>query len=178
MTTQTRDPLLAAGRIIILLAQGLFALGAAALTIGFPIVLFMQGQFTEELQAEIGNPELVFPTSAILGLMLLALIVVIMAFFFLNKMRLIIDTVADGDPFVPDNSERLTAMAWLMLAIQILAIPAAGLALYITKVLEDANATIDAGIDLNGVIMVVVLFILARVFRHGTAMREDLEGTV
>ena len=28
------------------------------------------------------------------------------------------------------------------------------------------------------VLMVIVLFILARVFKHGAAMREDLEGTV
>ena len=27
-------------------------------------------------------------------------------------------------------------------------------------------------------LLVVILFILARVFRHGAAMREDLEGTV
>ena len=32
--------------------------------------------------------------------------------------------------------------------------------------------------SLSGILMVLVLFILARVFRHGAAMREDLEGTV
>ena len=32
--------------------------------------------------------------------------------------------------------------------------------------------------DLTGFLIVLVLFILARVFRHGAAMREDLEGTV
>ena len=31
---------------------------------------------------------------------------------------------------------------------------------------------------LPGILMVIILFILARVFRHGAAMREDLEGTV
>ena len=29
-----------------------------------------------------------------------------------------------------------------------------------------------------GILLVLILFILARVFRHGAAMREDLEGTV
>ena len=52
-------------------------------------------------------------------------------------------------------------------------------ALYIAKLFEDHDGvTIDAGLDLSGIVLVVVLFILARVFRHGAAMRADLEGTV
>lgn len=34
------------------------------------------------------------------------------------------------------------------------------------------------GIDASGILLVILLFILARVFRKGTEMREDLEGTV
>jgi Fe-S cluster assembly ATPase SufC len=34
------------------------------------------------------------------------------------------------------------------------------------------------GLDMTGILLVIILFILARVFRHGAAMREDLEGTV
>jgi hypothetical protein len=36
----------------------------------------------------------------------------------------------------------------------------------------------DAGIDFGGVLTALLLFILARVFREGAAMRKDLEGTV
>lgn len=32
--------------------------------------------------------------------------------------------------------------------------------------------------DLGGIILAITLFILARVFRQGAAMRNDLEGTV
>ncbi len=32
--------------------------------------------------------------------------------------------------------------------------------------------------DLTGILVVLTLFILARVFRQGAALREDLEGTV
>ena len=38
--------------------------------------------------------------------------------------------------------------------------------------------TADIEFSLTGVLLALVLFILARVFRHGAAMREDLEGTV
>ena len=40
------------------------------------------------------------------------------------------------------------------------------------------DATSDFGITLDGILLAVILFILARVFRQGAAMREDLEGTV
>ena len=36
----------------------------------------------------------------------------------------------------------------------------------------------EASFDFGGLILILTLFILARVFRHGAAMREDLEGTV
>ena len=36
----------------------------------------------------------------------------------------------------------------------------------------------DGGFDMTALLLTVILFILARVFRHGAAMREDLEGTV
>jgi hypothetical protein len=43
---------------------------------------------------------------------------------------------------------------------------------------KSGHVRIDAGISGNGLLLVLVLFILARVFRQGTAMREELEGTV
>ncbi|MEL7219331.1 MAG: DUF2975 domain-containing protein, partial [Pseudomonadota bacterium] len=71
--------------------------------------------------------------------------------------------------------------AWLLLAVQLLSIPLAALALTLVEWagdIEDVQFSIGDGFDLSGILMVIVLFILARVFRHGTRMREDLEGTV
>jgi len=173
-----KDPLLSIGKIIVLIGQGLMAIAAAALAVGMPIVLFMQNQITAEMQAKFADPTVQFPVMAVIGVMILALAIVVAAFLFLSKLRLIINTVGEGDPFVPENAERLTAMAWLMLAIQILAMPAAAVGFYIAKLMETQSATINAGFDVSGIIMVITLFILARVFRQGAAMREDLEGTV
>jgi hypothetical protein len=178
MAIMPKDPLLSIGKIIVLIGQGLMAIAAAALAVGVPIVLFMQNKITAEMQAEFADPTVQFPVMAVTGVMILALAIVAAAFLFLSKLRLIINTVGEGDPFVPENAERLTAMAWLMLAIQILAIPTAAFGLYIAKLMEEQNASIDAGFDVSGIIMVITLFILARVFRQGAAMREDLEGTV
>jgi len=41
-----------------------------------------------------------------------------------------------------------------------------------------ASNGLDTHMSLTGLLVGLVLLILARVFRHGAAMREDLEGTV
>ena len=179
MTARLNDPLLAAGKILVLIMQAIVGFAIAVLTIGLPLVLFLRDRITAETQAEFGNPEFVFPLAAVLGVMVLAIAILAGAFWFLRLLRQIIGTVGEGDPFVPENAERLTLMGWIALGAQLLAIPAAGAALYIAKIFEDQEGvTIDAGVDLTGIVLVVVLFILARVFRQGSAMRADLEGTV
>ena len=179
MTTRPNDPLLLAGKVLVLFMQGVVALGVIALAIGLPIIVFMRDRITAEAAADLGNPDFVFPLAPVAGVLMFAIILLLAAFWFLRLLRQIIGTVGEGDPFVPENAERLTLMGWIALAAQLLAIPAAGLALYIAKLFEDhEGVTIDAGLDLSGIVLVVVLFILARVFRHGALMRADLEGTV
>lgn len=179
MTTRPNDPLLLAGRIIIVVMQAILGFAAVVLTIGLPLVFFLRDKITAEARIEYANPDFVFPLGAVLGIIVFGILFLAGAFWFLRLLRKIIDTVGEGDPFVPANAERLTLMGWLALTAQLLAIPAAGAALYIAKIFEEQDGiTVDAGLDLSGIVLVVVLFILARVFRQGSAMRADLEGTV
>ena len=54
--------------------------------------------------------------------------------------------------------------------------------MYLDSTIGDAHDKLkidtDFGFDGGGILLILILFILARVFRHGAAMREDLEGTV
>ena len=170
MSIQFNDPLLLAGKVLTIIMQGFMALAGAILAIMIPVVIFFQ----DEINTEIA-------TLAIVGLFALAIAAVTMVFVFFGKLRAIIGTVGERDPFVPENADRLSVMAWLLLAVQVLMIPIGGLGLLVAKwadEIEHTNVTIDAGLDLTGILMVITLFILARVFKHGAAMREDLEGTV
>ena len=178
MSLKPLDPLLLAARSIILFCQALLALGGLAAAIAIPSLFILRGKFLTALQTEFPNYTLTHPTATVVALLLCAIAIIAMFWLFLNKMRLIVDSVADGDPFIPANSRRLTAMAWLMLAIQLFALPVAAFGLYFANSLGEKAGTVDATFDLSGIILVITLFILARVFRHGTAMREDLEGTV
>lgn len=181
MNDRPNDLLLLAGKVLILLSQLFLAIGAAALIIVSPFVLFFQDRINAEIAtkaAEVAGP---LPVPALLGLFAIALTMIALLFVFLGKLRAIISSVGEGDPFVPENADRLSLMAWLMLSVQLLMIPAAGLGLFLAKwadQMEYSEITIDAGLDPSGILMVIVLFILARVFKHGASMRDDLEGTV
>lgn len=179
MTTRFRDPLLFAGKAIAIFMQGAMAVGALALAVGFFGVMF----FTPQLAAEAGLEPFPadFPIGALAAIMLIGLAIVAMMFFFFDKLRRIIGTVGEGDPFQPANAARLNAMAWLTVGVQLSFLPAAALGMELAKFADDlkgADIRIDGGMDLEGILLAIVLFILARVFRHGAAMREDLEGTV
>ncbi len=182
MNPPRNDLLLLAGKIITIFMQIAMAFGGAALVIGAGALLLYRDTINAEFIAESGNPDAVFPIFALFGVMLIGLAIVAALFVFFGKLREIIGTVSEGDPFEPANSSRLNQMAWLMLSVQLLILPAIPLALRLAEVGEevgeDLGISADGGLDLSGILMVILLFILARVFRHGAAMRADLEGTV
>ena len=182
MNPPGNDLLLLAGKIITVFMQIAMAFGAVVLIIATGALTFYSDTINAEFIAESGNPDAVFPIFALFGVMLIGLAIVAALFQFFRKLREIIKTVSSGDPFEPANSGRLDQMAWLMLAVQLLVLPAIPLALQLAKVGEevgeDIGLNVDGGLDLSGILLVIILFILARVFRHGTTMRADLEGTV
>jgi len=177
LSLRPRDPLLAIGRFVVRITQAFIGLGVIALLIGLPVAILFKERIAAKMVAQ-GNPDFVFPTLAIVGVLILGGAILAMAFLFLEHLRKMIDTVGQGDPFVPENAERLTAMAWLALTIQLLVIPIGGLVLLAARQFKPENFHFEAGLDLGGIILVITLFILARVFRKGTEMREELEGTV
>jgi len=94
----------------------------------------------------------------------------------LTRLLRIVETVGRGDPFVRDNAYRLNAIAWTLLALNLLSIVIGT----IGKAIESKAFPLhlDAGFSVNGWLCVVLAFVLARVFAEGALMREDLEGTV
>lgn len=181
MSTRKTDPLLLAGRILTLIMQGFMAIAGLALAIAIPFVIFMRDKINSELIAEKGPDVLPFPTLQIALLMLLALGAVYLVFRFFGNLRKIIATVGEGDPFVPENADRLTQMAWLLTGVYGFAIAMGLVAISVAKWAKTMGETdfhFATGFDLSAILTIIILFILARVFRKGTEMREDLEGTV
>ena len=94
----------------------------------------------------------------------------------LRRLRAIVETVRWGDPFVATNADRLQAIAWTLLALQLLSIVIGGIGKAISTPAHPLH--LDAGFSTSGWLAVLLTFILARVFAAGTLMREDLKGTV
>jgi hypothetical protein len=94
----------------------------------------------------------------------------------LKRLIAIVETVRAGDAFVAPNAARLQAIAWALLALQLLSLVIGAIAKTVSTPAHPLD--IDAGFSINGWLAVLLTFVLARVFAQGTLMREDLEGTV
>ena len=115
----------------------------------------------------------------ILGLRAIAVIGLVsipLNYAILKRLLAIVETVRAGDPFVAANASRLQAIAWSLLALQLLSLVIGAIAKAVSTPAHPLD--IDAGFSINGWLAVLLTFLLARVFAEGTLMREDLEGTV
>lgn len=94
----------------------------------------------------------------------------------LRRLLAIVETVRGSDPFVAANAERLQAIAWALLALQLISMAIGAIAEAISTPASPVH--LDAGFSVAGWLAVLLTFVLARVFAEGTRMRQDLEGTV
>jgi len=106
----------------------------------------------------------------------LGLVAVPLHYVVLKRLLAIVLTVRAGDPFVAANAGRLQAIAWALLALQLLSLVIGAIARAVSSPAHPVH--LDAGFSISGWLAVILTFLLARVFAEGTLMREDLEGTV
>ena len=180
MSERSKDSLLVAGKATAAVLQALCGLAAILALLAVPFFLLVGQDMLGGILKAGDLPVLQAAPLAYPGIALFMAVSFGALFLFFGRMRAIIASVADGDPFIPDNARRLNAMAWLLLTHEIAAVIIGQLRLYGANAVDPAagDSLNYSPYDLNGLLMVLVLFILARVFRHGAAMREDLEGTV
>lgn len=177
MQLTPKDPLLTLGKIMTTILMVIIAL-VTLLFIGLiPVLLFNYGQFADAV-LENGGDSVGLAMAASIAALLLGAAVTSAAFHFFQLLGRIIDTVGKNDPFTTANASRLSRMGWIVLAFQVATFPIAALVLYLRQFVPAEDLSVDFEFSLTGVLMAVILFILARVFKHGAAMREDLEGTV
>lgn len=178
MSTITRDPLLSGAKLVTALMMAVCIFAAAVIAIGIGAVATVE---RSRILAELAKVDA--PASGfwlILAALVLIVALMAMAVMFFKRLLAIIGSVAEGDPFTGGNADRLTQMGWLALGGQVVILPLMGIAEWFAPYLEKAGQGGEFGFDfdLGTILLILVLFILARVFRHGAAMRADLEGTV
>lgn len=93
------------------------------------------------------------------------------------QLRRILTTLADGDPFVPDNALRLTRIALALAAMEVASLL---FVLGMRGFIPPADAVSRPSLAINFVVWAAVaaLFILSQVFREGTRLREEEKMTI
>lgn len=173
MTAPAKDPLLTTAKVVLKIVAVGIAIALAVSCFGF-VALFADanGIFTERFAG--APPEATWWT---IGLAVLSTALLVMSLLFVFDLIRIVGSVGEGDPFRPVNADRLRRMAWLVLGVQICTLLLAPLTFMLLDYLPEVAGRANHG-GLGGFVLALVLFLLARVFRHGTVIRDDLEGTV
>jgi hypothetical protein len=146
----------------------LYAVGLAALL----YAMFLGPSPVEALgfHRKPGLPQMIPAIRAIIAIGLVGAAIVHTV---LRRLLAIVDTVLGGDPFVLANAGRLSAIAWSVMALELLRSVVA----VIATSMMDWPGFVD-GFSIASWFAVLLLFVLSSVFAQGARMRDDLEGTV
>ena len=166
-----------AARWTCLALRGLAWLMIVSLLLVLPYLFLGGPEEFASIQADFAKTGLTINGRIAFGLilaLLLALVVIFERFF--ATLQSVVNSLREGDPFVTENAVRIRRMAWLLLASQGVALLGLTWSVAVEPAAEKLG--VDGDFSPETLLAAFGLFILARVFRHGAAMREDLEGTV
>ncbi len=154
------------------IANRLFFLAVAAvLVLSFPFA-------TQAMSFLADSSHPASPADMLAGLRWELLVGVVMATatdYLLDALAHMLASARVGDPFVAANASRLRTIGWSLLVLQLLDIPGMALRHFYPDL---GDAAPDGGISIGGWVSVLMVFILARIFAAGAAMRDELAATV
>jgi hypothetical protein len=122
------------------------------------------------------SPEAARLVMGLRAIAVLGLVTIPLNYVVLKRLLAVVQTVRAGDPFVAANASRLQAIAWVLLALNLLSIVIGAIAKTVSSPAHPLH--LDAGFSINGWLVVLLTFVLARVFADGALMRKDVKGTV
>jgi hypothetical protein len=94
--------------------------------------------------------------------------------FIVERLRRIFATLTAGDPFHPDNVRRLRVIGLILAGLEVGRYIFSGMARW----LAPDNKVIDDSFTLTAWFSVLVVFVLAEVFREGARLRREAELTI
>jgi hypothetical protein len=102
-----------------------------------------------------------------------AYLAVLLVIFF--RLRQVFATLILGDPFRPENVGRLRIVGLGLIALEV-----AGYLVRLALIwaVPERRDSVDFGINLSGWFAILVVFVLAEVFREGARLRRDAELTI
>ncbi len=153
----------------------LLGIGLGAVVLAIPSLFVFQGNIV----AQIAKKYPAFSPAELpwlLAILIAVALILVLSFLFIRTLLDIVTSVGTGDPLTTENAARLEKMAWLAIGVEGVGLAMVGMTWWMSSVLREFDWDFD--VDLSTVVLVLLLFVLARVFRTGAAMRAELEGTV
>jgi len=173
MSKQARNSMAAVMTVLVTIVMWMTAIiGIVFLaSVGAAIIAFHNGGSIDALNISVtdGTNSLPALVAGLIG----GLVVIPAIIYVCIQLRRILATLAEGDPFVPENAVRLTRVAATIAITQLLCI---AVALVISLIFDQTR--IDFNLDLIAWASVAALFILSQVFREGTRLRDEEKMTI
>ena len=101
--------------------------------------------------------------------------------FIVGRLRRVFVSLAQGDPFQPLNVRRLRLIGFTLAGIEILSYCLRALVAWwerVGPIDRDMNVSVGQGFNLTIWFAVLVVFVLAEVFREGARLRHEAELTI
>lgn len=181
---EQNDIVLKSTRGLLIFSKWMLMLGVGVLVLALPVILV----FHEKIADAMADVFVAPPGPEVVGLIgiliFLGITLMLLTLFALNRLRKIVDSVSEGNPFTRINGTRLRGMGIAVFAIQVVTFVGGLLATGLLTMLgevqpdQDFHMTIDGSISLSGILLVLLLVLLARIFDRGADMQEELEGTI
>lgn len=169
------DQLMMGARLVVRIALWGNRLVLAAIGLGLIGSLVLVPAFADLATRWFPGQDVAAAMAGMRWLMLLGFGMAIATDRLLVTLAAIIASAAAGDPFIADNATRLRAIGGWLLALQLAEIPGFAIQRGFPAL---GAAGPDGDIAIGGWIAVLMVFVLARVFAVGAAMRDELAATV
>ncbi len=112
------------------------------------------------------------------------LVGLVLLFFIFRALAAIVVTAIADDPFIDENARRLSRIGWLLVGLislqAVLRIATHPLVERMESHLKDGGnvGVFDSDLSPVSILVILLVFVLAQIFRRGAAMRSELEGTI
>ena len=166
---------LRAGIILTTLLIGMYILGVAGMIFGLmtsrlPLDRIAHWTGVTMTADEIGRMALAAFAGAIAALALVH--------FIFRALRRVVDSASVGDPFIEANAAELVRVAWLLLGVDVINALLKPTVYLLAPAAVRAKIHDIVHISVTGLFAVLLIFVLAQIFRRGSDMRAELAGTI
>jgi len=166
---------LRAGIIVTMALIGMYVLGVAAMIFGLatsrlPLDRIAYWTGVTMTAGEIGRMALASFVCAIVALAFIH--------FILRALRRVVASASVGDPFIEANAAELVRVAWLLLGVEVIDALIKPTVYLLAPDAVRAKIHDTVHISVTGLFAVLLIFVLAQIFRRGSDMRTELAGTI